>query len=187
MLEKRWIAVPPQAFTLDGTVDGKITVSDSALFKVKQVIILASSTKPSRDDLEIKRITDENTIYVGPKGGDIDLRTDVSGYLVADGAFIAANEQQRSKVPEQAIERLTYEEEPVVARRVVMVDTFGKHVDWGTIGSNGLAPSQYDDVQMLRNGCGEIVQIKFFLNTSLVQTLNLTYDGNSDLIRVKKV
>lgn len=128
MLEKRWIAVPPQAFTANGTADGKITVADSSLFKVKQTIILASSSKLSREDLEVKRITDINTIYVGLKG-DINARFDVSGYLVSDGAFIAANEQLRSKVPEQEIERLTYEEEPVVARRVVLVDKLGNKID----------------------------------------------------------
>lgn len=128
MLEKRWVAVPPQAFTANGTVDGKITVADASLFKVKQIIILASSSKPSREDLEVKRITDINTIYVGPKG-DINTRFDLSGYLVSDGAFIAANEQLRSKVPEQEVERLTYEEEPVVARRVILVDKLGNKID----------------------------------------------------------
>jgi hypothetical protein len=125
MIEKRWAAVPPQAFTSDGTADGKITVANSVLFKVKQIVILASSANASRDDLEVKRITDKNTIYIGPKGGNIDARVDLSGYLVADGAFIAANEQLRSKVPEQDVERNTYEEEPAVARRVIGVDQLG--------------------------------------------------------------
>lgn len=129
MLEKRWIAVPAQAFTSDGTAQGQITVSDATLFKVKQVVILVSNAIASRDDLEVKQIPDKNTIFVGPKGGNIDARTDLSAYLVADSASIAANEQQRSKVPEQEIERLTYEEEPTVARRSVLVDKFGNKLD----------------------------------------------------------
>jgi len=129
MLEKRWIAVPPQAFAADGTADGKITVTDSTLFKVKQLVILVSNTIPSRDDLEVKRIPDKNTIFVGPKGGNIDSRVDLSAYLLTDSSTIAANEQQRSKVPEQEIERLTYEEEPTVARRSVLVDKMGDKID----------------------------------------------------------
>ena len=129
MLEKRWIAVPAQTFTSDGTAQGQLTVSDATLFKVKQVVILVSNTVPGRDDLEVKRIPDKNTILVGPKGGNIDTRTDLSAYLVTDGASIAANEQQRSKVPEQEIERLTYEEEPTVARRSILVDKMGDKID----------------------------------------------------------
>lgn len=128
MFEKRWAAVSPQAFTVDGTAAGKITVVDASLFKVKQIVILESSVVPSRSDLEVKAITDANTIFIGPVG-DIKLREDMSGYLVADGAFIAANEQERSKVPEQAIERFTYEEEPVVARRSILVDKLGDKID----------------------------------------------------------
>ena len=126
MLEKRWAAVLPQSFIANGTVDGEIKVSDSSLFKVKQQIIVKSNSIPSRNDLEIKRITDVNTVYVGLQKNNIDHRQDMSLYLVADGATIEAIEQKRSSVPEQEIERLTYEEEPVVARRVVIVDPLGK-------------------------------------------------------------
>lgn len=124
MFEKRWKAVPPQLFTADGTVLGKITVADSCLFKVKQLIVLTSPAlaTPSHDILEVKRITDGTTLYVGLRTANIDSRYDASAYLAADGAAIHAIEQLRSKVPEQEIERHTYEEEPVVARRTVLVD-----------------------------------------------------------------
>lgn len=69
------------------------------------------------------------TMYVGPKEGNIDTRSDISAYTTALNAAVFANEQLRSKVPEQEIERLTYEEEPTVARRVVNVDPFGNKYD----------------------------------------------------------
>lgn len=130
MIEKRWKAVPPQPFVADGTADGKITLAGACrLFKVKQQIILKSSAIPSHDILEVKRIVDENTLYVGLRSQNIDSRYDVSGYLVADSASIEAIEQLRSKIPEQEIERHTYEEEPVVARRTILVDECGNKIN----------------------------------------------------------
>lgn len=129
MLEKRWTAVSPQLLTADGTSDGKIQVNDATLFRVKQSVILVSNTQSSRSDLEVKRVTDKNTIYLGLKTENIDSRADLSAYLVADATSIAAPEQPRSKVPEEQVERLTYEEEPVVARRVVVVDKLGNRID----------------------------------------------------------
>ena len=127
MLEKRWKAVPAQLFTANGTTDGKITIAGAChLFKVKQQIILKSSTIPSHDILEIKRITDDNTLYVGLKSKNIDSRYDVSGYLVVDGASIEALEQHRSSVPFEEFTRAEYEEEPVVAKRVILVDECGE-------------------------------------------------------------
>ena len=137
MLEKRWAAVPAQSFTADGTAEGKITISDASLFKVKQQVVLRSNTVLSRDDLEVKRVTDKNTLYVGPRAGNIDSRADLSAYLTANSAVILANEQLRSKIPEQEIERHTYEEEPVVARRSVLVDKLGNKID-NVVDSNGV-------------------------------------------------
>lgn len=77
MLEKRFVAVPPQLFTANGTANGVIKVVYSGFFKVKQQIIIKSNTQGPTTDLEIKRITDINTIEIGPKG-KIDSRSDLS-------------------------------------------------------------------------------------------------------------
>lgn len=122
--EKRFKAVPPQSLTSNGEINGRLTILDSKLFKVKQLITLLAPTL-AHIDLEIKRIDDINTMYVGPIGGSIDSRTDISQYTTALSAAIFANEQLRTNVPEQAVERLTYEEEPTVARRVTLVDALG--------------------------------------------------------------
>jgi hypothetical protein len=126
MIEKRWKAVPPQLFTADGTADGKILIASDAchLFKVKQQVILKSNTVPSHDILEIKRIMD-GAIYVGLKSENIDSRYNLSAYLVADSASIEAIEQKRSSVPFEEFTRAEYEEEPVVAKRVILVDECG--------------------------------------------------------------
>lgn len=124
MLEKRFYAVPPQLLTSNGQINGRVEVVDTRLFKVKQLVtIMAPSLQPL--ELEVKRIDTLNIMFLGPRGGSIDLRVDLSSYSTLLGSFIFADEQQRPKVPEQEIERHTYEEEPVVARRVIQVDPMG--------------------------------------------------------------
>lgn len=124
MLEKRLAAVTPQLFIANGGADGKITVADSSLFKVKQQVTLTASTLQPLD-LEVKRVTDSNTIYVGPIKGNIDTRENITIYTIALGSIIFANEQKRPSIPQEEIIRATYEEEPTVAERVILVDKFG--------------------------------------------------------------
>jgi len=148
MMEKRWKSVPPQAFTSDGTVQGKFTVADASLFKVKQIVTLSATGQPTLS-LEVKTVIDAVTMGVGPIGGDIKAYVDISVYTIVAGAFIFANEQPRSTVPEQAIERLTYEEEPTVARRVVIVDKLGNKIDSSNplpVGSIQLFTKQFDTI-----------------------------------------
>lgn len=122
--EKRLPAVSPQLFMSNGTVDGVITVTNAALFKVKQEVVLTANSLPNLE-LQVKRVVSPNLVHVGPKAGNIDTRTDISSYTVALSSAIYANEQKRPSVPEQEVERLTYEEEPAVARRVIQIDRFG--------------------------------------------------------------
>lgn len=136
MYEKRLEAVPPVAFIANGTSLGQITLLSTAGFKVKQVVILKSTTVGPAN-FEVKRVDSENILFVGPIKTNIGERSDISAYLVVDGSTISAAEQVRPTIPEQEIERLTYEEEPTVARRVVLVDQFGDKFDSVT-GIDGL-------------------------------------------------
>lgn len=125
MIEKRWQAISPQYITSDGNNLGHISVSDATVFRVYQQVILSANNIASRDNFEVKRIVDATTLVIGPKDGILSSYSDLSLYKSINAAYIAANEQLRSKVPEQEIERYTYEESPVVARRVVAVDGLG--------------------------------------------------------------
>lgn len=125
MLEKRLPAVSPQSFIADGGTSGKITVSDTRLFKVKQKIFLRSNTQPSRDGLEVKQILNQTEMLIGPEKTAINSYSDVSAFLVADAAVIGANEQFRPSVPVEEIDRAVYEEEPTVAIRSMLVDKNG--------------------------------------------------------------
>src|ERR1700677_320158 len=135
MLEKRFYAVPPQAFTADGTTDGVITIAANAciLFKVKQKVILTASGLPNLA-LEIKEIDNEENIQVGPfaqklgvpgANTGITARTDISAYTLALGAIIFADEEKRPTIDNIEIVRATYEEEPTCATRSIMVDPCG--------------------------------------------------------------
>lgn len=129
MQEKRLKIVPLQNFATNGTLDGKFTLSDASLFKVKQKVVIIATSLPNLE-LEVKKIEEDGvTIYVGPIKGSIDSRSDLSLYTTAAAAAIFANEQPRPSIPEQEIERLTYEEEPVVARRIVIVDELGRKIN----------------------------------------------------------
>lgn len=183
MLEKRLYAVPPQLFTADGTTTGRITVTNSGLFKVKQVVIVGNNTLQPLQ-LEVKRIDNINTIYVGLPGQNIDQRSDMSSYTVANGAFILANEQKRPSVPQEEIIRAVYEEEPVVAYRVIGVDQFGNTVNWA---EDGLVPQEFDDVVLTRDLDEDIIEAEFYLRGQEIRDLELTYNLAKSLIRVRKV
>lgn len=122
--EKRWLAVSPQNFTADGTVDGIITVASTSGFKVKQQIALISNTQ-LKELFQVKRVFSSIQLAVGPLRSGIDRRSDVSAFLTADSATIEAAEQARPAIPLTEHERAVYEEEPTVAKRVIDVDEFG--------------------------------------------------------------
>lgn len=126
--EKKLKAVPARLFTADGTNLGKLTVSNTRGFKVKQIVILESGTQGTLL-LEVKRVESFTIMYVGPIGTKITDRSDVSAFTVADSSVVRADEQNRPNIPEQEIERITYEEEPTMARRVTLVDPVGDQYD----------------------------------------------------------
>lgn len=128
MFEKRFAAVPAQVFTANGGANGSVTIADTSLFKVKQRVVI-TATGQLNLDLEIKNIVSPTVMIVGPATGNINSFTDLSAYTTAASASVFANEQRRPQIPSDDFERAVYEEEPTVAKRVVMVDKFGDIYD----------------------------------------------------------
>ena len=122
--EKRLYAVSPRAFTSDGGANGQITVAETSDFVVGHVVQLRSSTQQVLE-LKVKRIVDKFTLFVGEVKQPIHNRVNISAFTVADGATIEAIEQLRPSITEQEVERNTYDEEPLVARRVRLIDVYG--------------------------------------------------------------
>jgi hypothetical protein len=124
-------AIPPQPFLANGTVDGQVSIAQPGLFKVGQNIVIGSSFLPSLK-AAIKRI-DSGIIFVGPIDNNPDSRLDISAYG-AGSSFIFANEQLRPFIPKDELipnfrlEDYEFEEEPVVARRSILVDAEGEKI-----------------------------------------------------------
>jgi hypothetical protein len=124
--EKRLPRVSARSFISNGTATGKITVSDSRAFKVKQQVVITANTLPNLE-LEIKAVEDMSTVLVGPRGSNIGDRTNLTGYTTSLSAAILANEQRRPSIPLEEFSRAVFEEEPTVALRSILVDKLGNN------------------------------------------------------------
>lgn len=125
MYEKRLKAIPSRPFVANGTSDGIVTIANTIPFKVKQEVILTANTLQPLE-LEVKKVLDSTTLVVGPRSANINQTTDISSFTTILSAAIFANEQKRPAVPYEEHERANYEEEPVVADRVILVDELGE-------------------------------------------------------------
>jgi hypothetical protein len=136
-VEQKWLAVPPRLFTANGSNLGIITIADDAGFKVKQRIVICATGLPSLQ-VQVKRVICPGTIIVGPlpeqltasrqQGSSLlSVRSDISAYTVALGAFVYAEEQDKSKLKPDDIWQAVYDQEPTVALRHVMVDECGNY------------------------------------------------------------
>ena len=132
-IERSWERQGPVAFTANGGQDGLVTVSSVECFKVKQRVSIYSTTQPSII-LEIKRVLSYTQLEVGPirdtthpakPQHNIKSRADISAYTVADSAFIVAQEQSKTKIPDRDIIQAVYEHEPTTAIRTTLVDKIG--------------------------------------------------------------
>lgn len=124
-IERRWLAVAPVAFTAQGTSRGKVTVSSTRGFKVKQTVVIVHPSL-GRHVLEVKRVTGRYTLTVGPHG-KLDDYSDLSAFDTT--SIIYADEQRKSLPSDNEIELAVYDQEPTVAYRTVAVDQWGDYVD----------------------------------------------------------
>lgn len=128
-VEQKWLAVPPRLFASDGTQYGIVTVATTAGFKVKQRVIVCALALPDLT-LQCKRVISPTQLIVGPMPNQqakqsLSVRTDISAYTVALGAYIYAEEQDKSRLKAEDIWQAVYEQEPTVAVRTTWVDQWG--------------------------------------------------------------
>lgn len=126
--EKRFAAVPAQILTANGGANGSVSVPDTRLFKVKQQVVITAVGQVNQD-LEVKKVISSTSMILGPITGNINTFTNLSSYTTAASAKIFANEQKRPQISADDFERAVYEEEPTVAKRVILVDEFGNKFD----------------------------------------------------------
>jgi len=130
-VELKWLRQGPVAFSADGGADGLVTVEDVLCFKVKQDIVISSDTQPNLQ-LEVKRVLSLTQLIVGPRFdsknrriNQLNKRTDISAYTVADNASIRASEQDKKFIPTEDMWKAVYEFEPTLALRNLLVDKVG--------------------------------------------------------------
>lgn len=128
-LERNWPAVAPQLFTSDGSVHGLVTVANTRGFKVKANAAIEATGQPKLL-VEVKRVISATQLFVGAIGKPIsDRSVNLSAYTVAAGAFIYAEEQVKAQLTKADQDHATYDQEPTVARRSVMVDQLGRYYE----------------------------------------------------------
>lgn len=123
-LQIRLKKIDPIALTADGGTRGEITTAISSPFILNQIVVI-SATGVEPFTLRVRRVDSEFTFSLGPIDGDTKDRTDLSKFTTLLNGTIEANEQDRPGVPQQEIERHTFQDEPTVARRSYLVDKQG--------------------------------------------------------------
>jgi len=128
-LEKKWQAVVAQPFTADGTALGLVTLASTAGFKVKGYAFIAATGQPVIQ-VQIQYVT-PTTMIVGPVGSTptINNYTNIAAYTVANSATIGFPQQDKNRIKPDDVEFATYESDPTVAVREVLVDQWGNFYD----------------------------------------------------------
>jgi hypothetical protein len=194
MTEKKWDAVPLQSILANGNTEGQIIVPDSTLFRVKQRIFLKSDSLQSRE-LVINRISPTGVLTLGKVGSNINAFENLSDVLLADSPKIWAERQDRPAITPNEYDRAVYEEEPVMAKRTILVDVRGNRVSssnplpvgldtniiLNTVRKNALFSKPFDQLTVLtKNDDGDPLTIKSKLDGVDVQLLTITYDLDGD-------
>ncbi len=129
--ERKLAAVPPQAFTANGTSTGVVTIDDTTGFYIKQFVSLKSDTlQPA--GFQVKNVLSPTQLILGPPDNSLNAPqkpTDLSGYLVSDSATISAQEQNNFPIKPDDHYLSVFLPAPVSADRVIPVDPHGNFYD----------------------------------------------------------
>ncbi len=139
--ERMLAAVPPQAFTANGTAQGLVTIESTAGFYIKQFVSLQSDTlQPA--GFQVKNILSNTQLIIGRPDNSLKAPLnplDLSGYLVSDGATISAPEQNNFTIKPDDHYQAVYMPAPVSSDRVIGIDPYGN--PWS---QNNPMPVEFD-------------------------------------------
>lgn len=123
-LERRWRQVSPRSFVEDGKENGEVVLNDTIYLRVKQKVVVRAL---GEDDLvlEVKRVSSPTRVVLGPDDNNINTRIDLTAYTVAKTASLSAQEQDKKVPGDKDQMKHSYEQEPILARRVIHVDPYG--------------------------------------------------------------
>ena len=104
-----------------------ITVPDTqGLLHPKQLVYL-NKTGLEQLELEIKRVISDTQIQVGPVGKDMATFSNPTSY---SGGTLTAWEQQRNPMGMEIFERASHAEDPINAKRSILVDKYGQYAEF---------------------------------------------------------
>lgn len=170
-IERLFNTVGPLLFTTNGGENGLITISSTKGFKVKAyVVIEADSLSPLT--LEVKRVLNKTQLLVGV-AGNIQERYNLSEYTTAINSKITQPQQPRINVPKDDQGRATYETEPTLARRVILVDEQGEFYSTDN-------PLQVE----LSDGSINIGTVNANLNVQLTDKESAEGENDYDIVRI---
>lgn len=121
--EKKW---PTLILSPIQVVNGKIVVSDIERLHTKQEVVISKAGEPVLK-AEVKRILSDTEFYVGPLNQPIQRYFKHSELIAYDGGTITMSEQNRNPIASEYVLRAVYEEEPAVALRNLLVDSYGQY------------------------------------------------------------
>lgn len=125
-VEKKRLGVSPRLLIANGNKNGLVSVSDARGFFVGQKVVIKSDTQQPRI-LKVKRFLSPTSFKVGPVDSAINAFSDLSDFLISENAEISAEEQDRPGIADKDYNRAVYAEEPIVAKRSILVDEFGNY------------------------------------------------------------
>lgn len=195
--ERQWLAIEARLFTEDGSSTGVITIPTTCDYHVKQQVIIRASGLPTlgldkSNPIEVKRVINSTQMIVGPRRdsegkGGMHLTVDLSDYKEFLNPTVQAPEQQRPSLDQKTHDRATYEEEPIMAKRVIPVDKRGQVIG----DNNGLPVERIDyatvfpliEASGLLNGC-VFSSIRAFPISDTVTVLQYANDEGKTVCRV---
>lgn len=123
-LERKWRQLSPRSFVEDGKANGEVALDDTIYLRVKQIVTIEAIGE-STLNLEVKRVISPTRIALGPKDTNINTRIDLSAYTVGKISTLSAAEQDKKIPSDKDQMKHSYEQEPILARRVINVDPYG--------------------------------------------------------------
>jgi hypothetical protein len=158
--ERTWVAIGPTSVTADGQENGILTVEDTGGYKVKMKVTLQSDSFQQRR-YEIKQILSRTEMRLGEVGTNHNSRADLTDWVLVDNPILKSPEQDRPNIPPADYERAVYEEEPIMAKRVVPVDRFGNtygksHEGQQQIIEGSITGSVYNNLKLAYNATFQV-------------------------------
>jgi len=162
--EQSYDRIEPVYFIEDGRENGIVTIESTIGFKVKRPIIVYSNSISTPKRLFVLRVLNETQMLLGPDKSKFNKKEDMSAYLLSDEAYLEAPEEERPNISPADYERAVYEEEPVVAKRVIPVDrlgnTYGKsHEGQQQIIEGSITGSVYNNLKLAYNATFQVQYI----------------------------